>query len=598
MSDSKPLLPYSSLLEISIALKQKLLIRGRYFSIARFSSFLITLAFIISAFSVDSAWWWPAAACLALFIVFVVFHERLTYKQKFNNSYLEAVKHELEALDGNYSSFDGGPEFIDHQHIFATDLDIFGNNSLFQAVNRTTTIAGKQTLADWLLKPLSDKKLINLRQGAAAELASLADWRLRLRAHGMVASEGTKDLESLSAWLIAEPLFKARIFRFAGVIIPLASLVFTLLLIAGSISISLFLLYLIFPLGVVGFYTKAINQRHVMLSRKVALLDKYAVRFKMIENQDFSSEFLKNLNNELNSGKQAASKSIRKLGRITASLDTRLNLLAGLVLNIYLLWDIRQMIRLEKWKQINKECLPQWFSALSEAEAIASLGAFTCCNQGFVFPEIDPTVFAIKAREAGHPLIPIKIRVNNDISVTHRGHFNIVTGANMAGKSTYLRTVGVNMVLALAGAPVCAREFSCYPAPVYTSLRTTDSLSSQQSYFYAELLRLKEMIDRLGKGEELFILLDEILKGTNSADKQAGSKALLTQLIGLGAAGFIATHDLELGNLEKSFPNDVTNYSFEAEISGDELHFDYKLKPGIARNMNATFLMKKMGITI
>jgi len=335
-----------------------------------------------------------------------------------------------------------------------------------------------------------------------------------------------------------------------------------------------------------------------MLSRKVALLDKYAVRFKMIENQDFSSEFLKNLNNELSSGKQAASKSIRKLGRITASLDTRLNLLAGFTLNIYLLWDIRQMIRLEQWQHINKDCLPQWFNALSEAEAIASLGAFTCCNHGFVFPEINLSEFAIKATEAGHPLIPVKIRVNNDISVTHRGHFNIVTGANMAGKSTYLRTVGVNMVLALAGAPVCAREFACYPAPVYTSLRTTDSLSSQQSYFYAELLRLKEMIDRLGKGEELFILLDEILKGTNSADKQAGSKALLTQLIGLGAAGFIATHDLELGNLEKSFPNEVTNYSFEAEISGDELHFDYKLKPGIARNMNATFLMKKMGITI
>lgn len=598
MSNTNPEAIYLSLKEVGNALKQRLLIQERYFFFARFSSFLVTLAFIISAFVVSSAWWWPAAACLVLFIVLVIFNERLTNKQKFNNCYLDALTHEIEALDGNYSSFDGGSEFTDHQHIFATDLDIFGAHSLFQAINRTTTIAGKKRLAAWLLNPLRDKKPIDFRQEAVAELASLPEWRLRLRAHGMVASEEAKDLESLADWLAAPPLFRAVIFRFVAVIIPLCSFIFTLLLITGSIPIAWFLLYLILPMGVVGFYTKAINHRHAMLSRKVALLDKYAVRFRMIENQGFSSEFMKNLNTELNSGNHTASKRIRKLGRITASLDTRLNLLAGFVLNIYLLWDIRQMRRLEEWQQINKDCLPKWFNALSEAEAISSLGAFAFCNQEFVFPEINSSIFAIKATEAGHPLIPQKERINNGISVTHRGHFNIVTGANMAGKSTYLRTVGVNMVLALAGAPVCATEFSCYPAPVYTSLRTTDSLVSQQSYFYAELLRLKEMIDRLGRGEELFILLDEILKGTNSADKQAGSKALLTQLIGLGAAGFIATHDLELGNLEKAFPNGVTNYSFEADISGDELHFDYKLKPGIARNMNATFLMKKMGITI
>jgi DNA mismatch repair ATPase MutS len=256
------------------------------------------------------------------------------------------------------------------------------------------------------------------------------------------------------------------------------------------------------------------------------------------------------------------------------------------------------MMRLEQWQQAYNDKLPRWFDALAEIEALASLSAFSYDNPGYVFPDISTDHFVIQAGDACHPLIPSIQRINNQISVTHRGHFNIITGANMAGKSTYLRTIGVNLILALAGAPVCAASFSCYPARIFTSLRTTDSLSTNKSYFYAELLRLKELIDRLNSGEELFILLDEILKGTNSTDKQAGSKALLTQLIGLGAAGFIATHDLELGNLINTFPEDVTNYCFEAEIIGEELHFDYKLKPGIAKNLNATFLMKKMGITI
>ncbi len=569
-----------------------------YFSLGRFSSFLLTIATIVAAITLSSFWWWPASILLIAFILLVVFHERLINRQKFNDCCISAIQDELSAINGRYSTFENGSEFTDPAHIYATDLDIFGSDSLFQAINRATTLSGKSTLAAWLKEPLTDGKQIKARQEAVSELAVLHDWLIKLRAHGIMAGEEKKDLEMLYEWLSGEPLFSSGGFRFAKFLIPLASLTITGLLIAGLISIQLFLFYLVLPLAITGYYTKAINRRHVMLSRKVELLQKYSIRFRMIEEAGFKSGFMSYLVGKLNSDKIPASAAIRKLGKITASLDTRLNLLAGLVLNIYLLWDIRQMIRLENWQAIYKQSLPEWFDALSDTEAIAGITAFFNANPGFIFPEINTEQFAIMAVDACHPLIPVIQRVNNDISVTHRGHFNIITGANMAGKSTYLRTVGVNMVLALAGAPVCARSFTCYPAPVFTSLRTTDSLSSNQSYFYAELLRLKELIDRFDKGEELFILLDEILKGTNSADKQAGSKALLSQLIRLGASGFIATHDLELGNLEKSFPDDVTNYSFEAEITGNELHFDYRLKPGIAQNMNATFLMKKMGITI
>ncbi len=598
MNLASPEKVYTGMLESNQKLQNRLIINARYFSFGRFSAFLLVITSIVAALTLGIVWWWSSAVMLLVFIVLIILHEKLINHQKFNDSCISAIEDELAAIKGQYFTFESGSEFVDPGHIYATDLDIFGSSSLYQAINRATTQAGKSTLAGWLKEPLIESEKIKRRQEAVRELAALPDWRIQLRAYGIVAGESKNDLETLSEWLSSATLFKPAVFRLALVLIPLASLTITGLLIAGLVSIQMFLLYLILPLGIVGIYTKAINHRHVMLSRKVELLQKYSVRFQMIEEQGFRSDFMNDIVEKLKSGDIPASICIKKLSRITASLDTRLNLLVGFVLNIYLLWDIRQMIRLEKWQTTYKLSLPKWFDALSDTEAILGISAFAFANPVFVFPEINSEKYAIQAVDACHPLIPVTQRVYNDITVTHRGHFNVVTGANMAGKSTYLRTIGVNMVLALAGAPVCAGLFTCYPAPVFTSLRTTDSLSSNQSYFYAELLRLKELIDRLGRGEELFILLDEILKGTNSVDKQAGSKALLTQLIGLSAAGFIATHDLELGNLEKSFPDDVTNYSFEAEIVGDELLFDYKLKPGIARNMNATFLMKKMGITL
>jgi hypothetical protein len=598
MSSASGNLTYTQMLESCHSKKQQLIRNSRYFSVGRFSSFFLIISFVITAISLDELWWAPVLMMLTIFILLVILHEKLGRKQKFNEACIKALEHELEAAKGQYTSFDGGVEFDNPAHQYSTDLDIFGDHSVFQALNRTATISGKQMLANWLREPLMNKLEIIARQGAVKELAGLPEWRIHLQAHGMVAQEEKKDLENLLEWLSVKPMFNAGFFKVARILIPLASFIMVTILATDFISMQLFLIYLILPLSITGYYTKRINHRHMMLSKKVELLSLYAIRFRMIESGVFTSEFMKGLSGKLKSGNQLASSVIKHLGRITSSLDTRLNLLAGFILNIFLLWDVRQMMLLEQWQVMHKQNLPIWFEALSQTEAIASMSGFSAANPGFVFPEIGTDIFQIKANEAGHPLIPKEQRIDNDIQLTNKGHFNIVTGANMAGKSTYLRTIGVNMVLALSGAPVCAKAFICYPAPVFTSLRTTDSLSTNQSYFYAELMKLKELIDRLGRGEQLFILLDEILKGTNSVDKQAGSKALLSQLIGLKAAGFIATHDLELGSLEKTFPDEVINYHFEAEIAGDELHFDYKLKPGIARNMNATFLMQRMGITI
>src|SRR5690606_17581719 len=251
--------------------------------------------------------------------------------------------------------------------------------------------------------------------------------------------------------------------------------------------------------------------------------------------------------------------------------------------------------RLEKWKEGNATQLFEWLAAVHETEVVVSLATFAFNHPGYFFPRVNHER-RLSAKGLGHPLLPEEVRVVNDITLDQKSSVMIVTGANMAGKSTFLRSLGVNMVLALAGAPVCANEFDCPFVDLRSGMRTADSLKENQSYFYAELDRLKSIMDELRRGTPLFILLDEILKGTNSNDKQAGSIELVKQLVNYPCLVVIATHDLVLGELANSFPDRIANYSFEATIENDHLSFDYKLKRGVAQTMNATFLMKKMGI--
>ena len=280
------------------------------------------------------------------------------------------------------------------------------------------------------------------------------------------------------------------------------------------------------------------------------------------------------------------------------ALNQRNNMLAYMVLNGFLFWEVRQVMSIERWKERHAASLPVWLDAIGEMDALCSLGTFAYNHPDYAYPTPVDKPFTLCAERMGHPLIHRDRCVRNDIHMTKRPYFIIVTGANMAGKSTYLRTVGVNYLLACTGAPVCAVRMEFYPARLVTSLRTTDSLNDNESYFFAELKRLKDIIDRLNRGEELFVILDEILKGTNSVDKQKGSLSLVKQLLQLGANGIIATHDLQLGSLAGRYPDHIANYRFEATIAGDELTFSYRMQEGVARNMNACFLMKKMGIFV
>jgi DNA mismatch repair ATPase MutS len=313
-----------------------------------------------------------------------------------------------------------------------------------------------------------------------------------------------------------------------------------------------------------------------------------------IESGHFESTKLKQLQATLKGASQPASIAIRRLGYIISQLNVRYNFFA-IFLNLYALWDLQWVYRLEQWKIEYRDTLARWFHTLAEFEALGSLATTLSNNPDWTFPVIRKESELI-GHALGHPLIHIDKRKCNDLQMPTSGHIKLITGSNMAGKSTLLRTVGLNIVLAMAGAPVCARFLVLPALRVYTSMRTQDALHESTSSFYAELKRLKFIIEAVERREPVFFLLDEILKGTNSHDRHSGSKALILQLIRNGGGGLIATHDLELGGLEAQYPEAIENLCMEVAIRDDKLFFDYTLKKGVSQSFNATLLMKNMGI--
>ena len=299
---------------------------------------------------------------------------------------------------------------------------------------------------------------------------------------------------------------------------------------------------------------------------------------------------------DIKGSRLSAVKALKELSGIIRAFDSRLNIFVGFIFNGLFLWDLHCLRKLDGWKAAYGKKIPAWLDMLGQVDAFISLGNYAYNNPEFVYPLPSDDMTPFKARQLGHPLIDNSKRVCNDFVLPSKGMICIITGANMAGKSTFLRTVAVNMILAMVGAPVCAVEMKFLPTRLFTSMRTTDSLTSNESYFYAELKRLRQLQQMVLTGENILFILDEILKGTNSEDKSLGSRLFLNKIISLGGTGLIAIHDTTLGRLEEEYPEVIINKCIEVEIDGEIIHFDYKLRDGIASKKNAVLLMKQMGI--
>jgi len=533
---------------------------------------------------------------IAAFLVLLKKNEVLLFRKNYALNVIKICDQELEALSGNYQSFDGGNEFKNAEHPYSSDLDIFGEHSIFCMLNRTVSFIGKIFLAD-MLQSKGSKSEILKRQQTIQELHSNSELQMDFRAKGMMLKNNKDEVEEILNWTKQTDVFtKKKTFRLVLIIFP----AITLTLLAGSFfffPVEFFLVSFISQLLFTGMFLRKINFLHNIVSRKHNMLIHFSSLFEIIESNNFISPGLTELKSSCFNNQRSATLQINRFSNLIRLFDNRLNMLAALLLNGLFLWDLQLCIKSEKWKEQNKEVIEKWFKALAEFDAFISLSNYVFGNPDYVLPEIEDKELIFKFKDISHPLIPLKERVSNSFLLQGEGNIAIVTGSNMAGKSTFLRTIGVNMVLASAGLTVCASEMLFNPVQLYSSMRIGDDLSNRESTFYAELKRLKHILEAVDK-HVVFILLDEILKGTNSADKLTGSKALLRQLASSSSLAVIATHDLALGEMNAEFPEKINNYNFEVEIVNNEFYFDYKLKNGICKIMNATELMKKMGVKV
>ncbi len=578
--------------------------RKRYdrYSLVRLFTFLAGIGLIAWLWTFE--WYWGLGSLvlfLILFYQFVQWHLALEAKAKHYESLTLINQQERAALDHQYDPFADGKEWVETDHPYSLDLDLFGPWSIYQYTNRTTTGIGQQRLAAYLQAPANTATVL-ARQEAIKELQQLPDWRQDFRAHGLDCKDSPAHLRNLHYWLDDENVVYGKKALVAGLYIAPIWVISGLVLWATFFSWKVFLLWMI-PIAIILRQTlEAVDQTHNRTAKAADMLNTYAQLILHLEGPTFQSSFLQQLQKNFQ-GERRASTSINRLSYIINQLNVRFNIFAVL-LNLIGLWDLQWVYRLEKWRQAEKERLPKWFDSLAELEALCSLANLSFNHPSWNFPLLHEKM-QVEATQLGHPLIHYSKRITNDIDLPVRGHIKLVTGSNMAGKSTFLRTVGLNTVLALAGAPVCAKRMQLPQVQIFTSMRTQDALHESTSSFYAELKRLKIIIEAVeaafqGEHQErpVFFLLDEILKGTNSVDRHTGSKALILQLIHSKGGGIIATHDLELGQLEATANGAIENLCIEVEIRDGKLYFDYKLKKGVSKSFNATLLMQQMGIRI
>ena len=599
MQNINPADIYDKQIEELNAVEKKLQKRKRLLAWLRFLS--LSVSFI--------ALWqlWQVGIAIAFVIFFVFLGSFLFFvvkdlknKDEIENTRLliQINKQEIGILKHHFSDMPDGLQLKPEHHVYANDLDLFGKASIYQYINRTTSEQGNQILADWLLIP-SAPEIILQRQEAAKELSSLVEWRHQLRAHGItnpVTSTGGKKIET---WLKSKNKFiNYRFWTITQYCFPVITLSALTLHLLEILSSSLF-----YPLVILFFFiaftiTKAINSEYLQLNKIVPELETLQNSIRWIENKSFHSDLMNQLKNNFKSETDKASASIKDLKKILERFDYRFNPLVHIPLNTFFLWDLQQITTLEKWKSGNIRTVSVWFNALADTEALVTIATLAFNHPDWSYPSLSTEHGVFFADNLGHPLIPIEKRVVNSFATAGEKQLCLITGSNMAGKSTFLRSIGVNMVLAMMGAPTCCRQLKVSPVKVISSMRVNDNLEENTSTFYAELKNLKQIIDAVNNHEKVFLLLDEILRGTNSADRQIGSIALIKQLIRQNATGLIATHDLELAKLSSEFPDNLHNYHFDVQVKDEELYFDYKLKRGVCTSMNASLLMKKIGIDL
>lgn len=527
---------------------------------------------------------------IALFLFLVTRHGKLQSKKERLLALLQINETEVDVLHRNYHALPNGSEYKNPLHYFSQDIDLFGTGSFFQYANRTALPQGSDMLAA-LLTENSVADIVQ-KQEAIREIGAMSEWRQDFSATATLAQAETSTT-SIVKWLQGYTYFVPKSMKVIPLAFSMASLALFVLYFLGFIPESFILLWLFIGLGITTIYGKQIRRLGVAASKMQSTFQQYNQLLQQIETTEFNSELLRSKKKEILSDYEKTSVVIKKFSDQLNSLDKNNNLLYLIFANGFLLRTMTHIFHTERWIQKHGSAVEKWFDTIAFFDAYNSLGNFSFNHPEYTYPILDGERVVMKSIGAGHPLLDPQKSVLNDFEIKDE-QFLIITGANMAGKSTFLRTVSLQIVMANVGLPVCAKESWYAPIKLITSMRTTDSLTDDESYFFSELKRLKFIVDEIQQ-DRYFIVLDEILKGTNSTDKAKGSRKFVERLVGSKSTGIIATHDLSLCEVSEELPQ-VRNHYFDAEIIDNELHFDYKFKKGICQNMNASFLLKKMGI--
>jgi len=570
----------------SIQLKKKLSVS----SLLRLFTFLGSILGVYFFFGNTSLMLVTIGIGVVVFIFLVVKHSNLQYCYKLNKALISINKTELKVLKRDYLNLNDGSEFINPKHFYSYDIDLFGRGSFFQYCNRTVTIEGKNKL----FLELTSNSILNIeeKQLGIKELSQKSIWRQRFTAIASLVKV-EHPAKEIVQWIHTYTSVFPKFLSYLPLIFSTISLALVTLLILQLIPEVILLFWLFIGLGISGFYVKKVNGLYKNTGNAKDTFKQYYKLLNEIENTSFTSKILKNKQLKIQTEFKKASIIFKEYSKLLDALDQRNNVIIAVLGNGFFLRDLHQASKIEKWIETYKSKVEQWFEVIAFFDAQNSLANFAFNHPNYVFPEIKNNKEVIKATDLGHTLLNEIQRVDSDFTIKNQQFF-IITGANMAGKSTFLRTVSLAIVMANVGLPVCAKAFEYTPIKLITSMRTSDSLADDESYFFSELKRLKFIVDEIGK-DNYFIILDEILKGTNSTDKAIGSKKFVQKLVASNSTGIIATHDLSLCEIEKELA-EVENFYFDAEIINNELNFDYKLKEGICKNMNASFLLKKMKI--
>lgn len=585
--------------DLHIRYQERLLVvqkKQRLISISRLLSIVISSAGFYYYFKNDQ---YLFLAIAGIFLILFLFLVRLYGKNEERLRHLQVLikinKDEIAYVKNGTLNFEAGEEFIDPEHPYTFDLDIFGSSSLFQHINRTGTLIGKQALAMRFMHQQTTG--IHEEQAAIAELADHVSWRQDYTAYGRLHVSTEKDRISFNNWLNAPQFYlkkKINIILFyllpSLTILSLAGMIFMTQTQYYFIFISLFMLNLL----LVGLNIKRFRKEYLGLEGVSKILNTYSHLLKTIETENFKAPRLQSLRQSIFTDKISAGKAISQLARVLNKFDSQQNIIGSLLMNGLLLDALHTMLSLEKWRSRYARNVPLWMEVISTWDSLNSLANFYYNNSSFTFPAISDTAI-LEMQEAGHPLIREDKRVYNNVSF-QSGQFTILTGSNMSGKSTFLRTIGVNLLLARMGAPICATSCTLYPFDIFVSMKINDSLQNSESLFFAELRRLRRIIDQVETQKLTFVILDEILRGTNSNDKHRGTSSLIRKLARYKVYGIIATHDLTISEMVLEYSGYLRNQCFEVEIDDKQLHFDYKLKEGICQKMSAVYLMEQMQI--